>query len=51
MSAAAIVMMVVSMLVVWGGLVLAIVLLIRNDGRQGQGHTAPPDTGHLTRDL
>ena len=51
MSAAAIVMMVVSMLVVWGGLVLAIVLLIRNDARQGRGHPVPQDTGHLTRDL
>ncbi|WP_110240398.1 methionine/alanine import family NSS transporter small subunit [Nocardioides gilvus] len=51
MSAAAIVMMVVSMLVVWGGLALAIVLLIRNDGRQDHGPGIGTDREHLTRDL
>ncbi|GGD10111.1 methionine/alanine import family NSS transporter small subunit [Nocardioides daphniae] len=55
MSTVSIVMMIISMLVLWGGLVLAIVLLLRNDRRTGHG--ADPGVGvrpggeHFTRDL
>lgn len=50
MSTTAIVMMIVSMLIVWGGLALAIVHLMRSDKRTASsgGRT---DHGHLTRDL
>lgn len=54
MSATAIVMMIFSMLVLWGGLVLAIVLLVRADGRRGRADAGPdvrPGGPHFTRDL
>ena len=55
MSTTSIVMMVVSMLILWGGLCLSIVLLLRSDARQrgsaDPGPGARPGSGHLTRDL
>lgn len=50
MSMSAIVMMVVSMLVVWGGLALAIALLIRSD-HSTPGPEAGSGSGHPHRDL
>lgn len=55
MSATSIIMMVIAMLVLWGGLALAIVLLLRNDARRhgsaDPGPGARPGGPHLTRDL
>jgi hypothetical protein len=44
MSTAAIVMMVVAMLVIWGGLVLAVVSLVRHGAVEGRAE-------HRSRDL
>lgn len=54
MSATSIVMMVISMLVLWGGLLLAIALLLRADGRRGSadpGTDVRPGGSHFSRDL
>ena len=55
MSTASIVMMVITMLILWGGLILAIILLLRADARTGRGADpgpgVGPSSGHLTRDL
>lgn len=51
MSGAAIAMMLVMTLAIWGGLVLAIIWLVRNDRRTegDQAERAAPE--HLNRDL
>lgn len=54
MSGTSIIMMVVAMLIVWGGLALAIVLLLRSDGRKGSadpGADVRPGGTHFSRDL
>lgn len=50
MSTTSIIMMIIAMLIVWGGLALAIVNLVRSD-RRTPGAGGHPDTEHLTRDL
>ena len=57
MSGASITMMIISMVILWGGLALAIVNLVRSDARRGAGAGADPgpDAGpggeHFPRDL
>lgn len=55
MSTTSIVMMIVAMLIVWGGLVVSIVVLSRHDKKVGRGIDPGPGAGprgeHLTRDL
>lgn len=54
MSATSIVMMIVAMLIVWGGLAASIVILVRNDRRTGSGDPGPdvrPGGAHFSRDL
>ena len=55
MSTTSIIMMVISMLILWGGLIAAIIHLLRADARLGRGADPGPGVGfggeHLTRDL
>lgn len=53
MSAISIVMMIVSMLVLWGGLITAVVLLMLADRgrRRDPGADVRPGEPHLHRDL
>ena len=50
MTATAIVMMLVMMLAIWGGLVAAIIWLVRND-RSTAGNQAEGAAGRHSRDL